>query len=173
MFTMAQSAANLPKRHTLSHVDHTHSPTHLRQHSYNHWRCAKLQLSGYRIWNRVFILKVPEGGGANLRPRRKPPTACPLIGVTYQRRKSNVPDGELNPHPPTLVISLTTWPRARAASDPLCYRPPLLNTDFFNGKEGSEMLTLINWWFCFQNASLILYHFFFNDMWITICLAPP
>ena len=26
-------------------------------------RCMKHQLSYYRIWNHIFILKVPEGGG--------------------------------------------------------------------------------------------------------------
>ena len=30
-----------------------------------------------------FILKVPEGGGANRSARRKPLNACPLIGITY------------------------------------------------------------------------------------------
>ena len=46
--------------------------------------CAKRQLIYYIIWNR--FSKVPEGGGANRSTRRK-------IGITYLRRKSNVPVG--------------------------------------------------------------------------------
>ena len=62
MFTMAQSATNWGNTHT--HVDRIHSLTHLHQHSYK--LCgAKRQLNYYRIWNQIFILKVPEGGGAN------------------------------------------------------------------------------------------------------------
>ena len=40
MVTMAQSAANWHNTHT--HIDHTHSLTHLHQHSYNHvvWRAS-------------------------------------------------------------------------------------------------------------------------------------
>ena len=57
---MTQSAANWRNTHT--HVDRTRTLTHLRQHSFNHI-CAKRQLSYYRIWNEIFILKVPEGGG--------------------------------------------------------------------------------------------------------------
>ena len=51
MVTMAQSVVNWHNTHT--HVDHTHSLTHLHQHSYNQF-CAKPQLSYYRIWNQLF-----------------------------------------------------------------------------------------------------------------------
>ena len=56
---------------------HTLSSTQLQPH------CAKRQLSYYIIWNQIFILKVPEGGEENRSTQRKPPTACPLIGITY------------------------------------------------------------------------------------------
>ena len=65
MVTVAQRAAN--GRNTHTHVDRTHSLTHL-QHSYNHVG----QLSYYRIWNQIYILKVLEGGGTNRSTRRKP-----------------------------------------------------------------------------------------------------
>ena len=76
MVTMAFSASNWCNRHT--HVDRTHSLTQLQP------RCAKHQLSYYRIWNQIFILKAPEGSGrANWSTQRKPLTACLLIGITY------------------------------------------------------------------------------------------
>ena len=52
-----------------THVDRTHSLTQLHQHSYNHV-CAKRQLSYYRIWNPMFILKEPpeEGGCGTVEP---------------------------------------------------------------------------------------------------------
>ena len=60
MVTVAQSAANWCNTHT--HVDHTHSPTHLHQHGYNHVvRSASSAITLYRIWNQFFILDVPEG----------------------------------------------------------------------------------------------------------------
>ena len=59
MVTVVQSAANW--RNTLTHVDRTHSLTHLHQQSYNH-NCAKRQLSYYRLWNGIFIFEgiLPE-----------------------------------------------------------------------------------------------------------------
>ena len=55
MVTMAESAANWRNTHT--HVDRTHSLTHLHHHSYNHI-VRKRQLSYYIIWNRILFLKV-------------------------------------------------------------------------------------------------------------------
>ena len=80
MVTMVQSIANWHNMHT--RVDCTHSLTHLHQHSYNHF-VAKGQLSYYRIWNKKIIWKVPQEGVANWSTRRKLPTACLLIGITY------------------------------------------------------------------------------------------
>ena len=72
MVTMAQSVANKCNTHT--HVDRTHSDTHLHQHSY-----TVTQL----VSDRFFILKAPEGGGTNRNTRRKHPTAYPPIGITH------------------------------------------------------------------------------------------
>ena len=48
MITMPQSAANWHNTHT--YVDHTHSLTHLHQHSYN-----QRQLSYYIIRNQILF----------------------------------------------------------------------------------------------------------------------
>ena len=57
LFSFISSLAH----NTHTHVNRTHSLTHLHQHSYNHV-VLKRQLSYYRIWNRIFTLKVAEGG---------------------------------------------------------------------------------------------------------------
>ena len=44
--------------------------------------CAKRQVSTFRIWNQIFILKVSEGRWANQSTQRKPPIVCPLISIT-------------------------------------------------------------------------------------------
>ena len=75
MVTIDQSAANW--RNTQTQADRTHPLTHLHQHSYNHWLCAKLKLSYYRNWNQIYILKVPEGGGENWSTQRKNPDSLP------------------------------------------------------------------------------------------------
>ena len=89
MVTMAQSAANW---RNMTRVDHTHSFTHLQlhQHSYkyNHfmWSASSaisIIVIHYRIWNHIFLVKVSERGGATRSTWRKPPTACPLISITY------------------------------------------------------------------------------------------
>ena len=69
MVTMAESAAKCSDMHT--HMDHTHSITHLRQRSYNHVvRKAPAQLLQNLKLN--FILKVPEGLGSKLEyPEKK------------------------------------------------------------------------------------------------------
>ena len=56
----------------------------LHQHSYNHAvRSASSAITEFGIYFFIFfILKVPEGGGANRSTGRNPPTACPLIAVT-------------------------------------------------------------------------------------------
>ena len=65
-----------------THRDCTHSHTHLHQHSYNHEvQSASSAITEFGI--HFFILKVPEGGEANWGTGRKPPTVCPLIGITY------------------------------------------------------------------------------------------
>ena len=66
--TMAQSAANWGNTHT--HMDRMHSLTHFHQHSYNN--CVRSASSVNIIWNQIFILKVPEGGGENRSTRKKP-----------------------------------------------------------------------------------------------------
>ena len=78
MVNMAQSTANWRNTHT--HVDSTHSLTHLHQRSYNHVvRSASSDITQFGI---KFYLKVPERKGANWSTRTKSPTACPLIGIT-------------------------------------------------------------------------------------------
>ena len=76
----------------------THTPTSTQLPP----RCVKHQLSYYRIWNKTFILKVPEGGGANRSTRRKTPANRYHI-ILEETIQS--PGRELNPHLPTLVIS--------------------------------------------------------------------
>ena len=66
--------------------------------------CAKRHLSYYSIWNGIFSLKVPEGGGANRSTRRKPPYSLPAIRYHILEEKIQRPSQEVNPHPPTLVI---------------------------------------------------------------------
>ena len=53
MVTTAQSQSATNWRNTHMHMDHTHSLTQLQP------RCAKRQLCYYRIWNQIFILKIP------------------------------------------------------------------------------------------------------------------
>ena len=53
---MVHCAGNCRNTHT--NVDHTHSLTHLYQHSYNHEAPAQL----LHNLNQSLILKVPDGG---------------------------------------------------------------------------------------------------------------
>ena len=93
MVTIAQSAVNW--RNTAhTHVDRTHSLTHKHQHSGNHFfiLCeAPAQL--VHILESIFILKayLGEREQTGEYPEKK---NCPLIGITYYRRKSNVPPGD-------------------------------------------------------------------------------
>ena len=96
MVTMAQSTALA--QHTYSHGSHTFTHTLTSTQIQPH--CVKRQLSYYRIWNQMFILKVPEGGPrANRSTRRKLLTACPLIGITIPilEEKIQHPGRESNP----------------------------------------------------------------------------
>ena len=81
MVTMAQSAANWCNTHTRVDCTFTYTLTITQLQPR-----AKPQLSYCRIWNRLFILNILEGGGANS-TRRKPLTACPLIGNTLLEEK--------------------------------------------------------------------------------------
>ena len=118
MVTMAQSTMNWRNTHT--YMDHTHSLTLTSTQPQP--RCAKRQLSYYRIWNQFFILKIPEGGGANRSTQRTPPPdSLPANQYHILEEKIQSPGQELNPHPPTFVISLPG--QERAAPDPLSYRP--------------------------------------------------
>ena len=74
MITMAQSTMN-----THTHVGHTHSLTHVHQHSYNH--VARSASSAITEFGISFILTVPHG--ANRSTQRKTLTACLQIGITY------------------------------------------------------------------------------------------
>ena len=69
----------------------------------------------------------------------KNPDSLPLIGITYEcylllllfilEKKSNVPDlTGLEPSPASNIGDKLAWPRARAASDPLSHRRPLVNS---------------------------------------------
>ena len=63
---MAQNAANW----LTTHMERTHSLTHLHHQGYNHVvRSASSAITEFGIG---FYLKVPEGEGANRSPRRKP-----------------------------------------------------------------------------------------------------
>ena len=64
MVTMDQNAVNWRNTHT--QVDRTHSLTHLHQRSYKHYvRSANSTITEFGVY--FFIVKVPEGGGANPR----------------------------------------------------------------------------------------------------------
>ena len=98
MVTMAQSAANWRNMHT--HVDHTHSLTHLHQHIYNHVkRSASSAIMEFGI--KVFTLKVPERGSKPEYPEKPQPANRYHI----LEKKIQGSGRELNPIPPTLVIS--------------------------------------------------------------------
>ena len=64
---------------------------HLHQRSYNHF-CAKRQFSYYIIWNPIFCWRYLREGQHTGVPGEKKPPLCLRIGITYQRRKSNVLD---------------------------------------------------------------------------------
>ena len=64
-----------------AHSRGSHAFTHTRTSTQLQPRGVKRLLSYCRIWNRVFILKVHEGGGANRSTQRKKPDR--LIGITY------------------------------------------------------------------------------------------
>ena len=100
---MVQSAANWCNTHT--HMDRTHSLTHLHQYSYDRPLCAKRQLSYYRIWNKKIFWRYLKEGEQTRVPREKLLTACPPISITYKRRKSNVPDGNRTRTLQQLMIS--------------------------------------------------------------------
>ena len=97
MVTMAQRAANWCSTHT--NVDHSHSLTHLRQHSYNHVvRSASSAVAEFGIkflflkaWRRA---RVP--GENSRQPAR--------LSVSHTRRKSNFPDRNQ-------TLTLQHWPK--------------------------------------------------------------
>ena len=123
MVTMAQSAANWRNTHT--HVDCTHLLTHFTSTQLQPRNCAKRQLSYYGIWNRIFILKVREGEGANRSTRRKIPDILPANRYhIIIREKNPTSRAGIEPSPCNIGDKLA-WPRARAASDPPSYSPPL------------------------------------------------
>ena len=103
-----------------AHSRGSHAFTHTLTSTWLQPHCAKRQLSCIRIWNNIFILKVPEGGGENRSAWRKPSTACLLLHITNQGRKSTSRTG-LEPSPSNVDDKLA-WPRACTASDPLSDR---------------------------------------------------
>ena len=78
MVTVAQSTVNWCNLHSRGSHTFTHTLTSTQLQPL----CAKRQLSFYRIWNQIYIFKVPERRGANWSTWRKLATACPLIGIT-------------------------------------------------------------------------------------------
>ena len=85
MVTMVQSAANWHNMYT--HLDRTHSHTHTLT-----WTPVKsmwCKAVDYRIWNPK---KIFEGRQNRSTREKNNQTACLLIGITYLRKKSNVPD---------------------------------------------------------------------------------
>ena len=68
--------------HSLTQVDHTHSLAHLHQHSWSHFVQSASSVStefGIKFFFGRYLTY--EGGVANRNTRRKPLTACPLIGI--------------------------------------------------------------------------------------------
>ena len=107
-------------------------------------RCAKRQLSYYKIWNRIFSLKVLEGGpgwgwgggegggagwgGGNPEYPEKNPDSLPANRYYIIIRGENPASrAGLEPSPSNIGDKLAI-PRARAASDPLCFIPTQLQT---------------------------------------------
>ena len=86
-------------RHS-SHGHHGQSATNC----YNHI-VPKCQLSYYRIWNQIFILKVPEERGSKLECLEKTPDGLPANRYHILEEEIQRPGWESNPHPLTLVIS--------------------------------------------------------------------
>ena len=104
MVTMAQawSPWRTGATRTLTWIARIHSRTYINTVT-TMWYEAQAQLL-QNLESIFFILKVPEGGGAN---KRKFLTAC----FTYQE-KIQRPGRELNPDPPALVIGLPGQERA-------------------------------------------------------------
>ena len=99
MVIMAQSAVNW--HHTHTPVDRTRSLTHLQEHSCNH-----MVRSACTAWNKKYILKVPEGGGSKPEYLEKTPDSLPANQYHILEDKIQRLRGELNPHPPTLELTV-------------------------------------------------------------------
>ena len=66
---------HVSKRRELAQHARIHSHTYINTVTFTTTFCAKRHLSYYIIWNRIFIFKVPEGGGIREQtgvPREKP-----------------------------------------------------------------------------------------------------
>ena len=61
------------------------------------------QLSYYRTWNRFFILKVPEGGGAKRSTRRKTPESLPANRYHITEKIQTSREG-IEPSPSNIVV---------------------------------------------------------------------
>ena len=106
---------NVNKRN--SHGDHGSKRRELAQHAHSRGSHAftrtlastqsqaPAQLLHNNVMESNFILKVPEGGGANRSTRRKKPDSLPANRHHIFEEKIQCLGRESNPHPPTLVIS--------------------------------------------------------------------
>ena len=98
---------------TLTWIAHIHSLTYINTVTTTVYEApAHLSL----IWNQFFILKVPEGGGANRSTRRKKTNSLP----TNIRGENPTSRMGIEPSPSSIGDKLA-WPRECAASDPQSY----------------------------------------------------
>ena len=108
MVTMAQSTVNWRNTHT--HMDRSHSLTHLKGTVTTTLCEAPAQLLVLQTLES--ILKVPEGGGANRRTQRNPVPSNSLpanrFHILLLEEKIQRPGRDSNPRPPTLMISSPT-----------------------------------------------------------------
>ena len=135
MATMAQSAANWHNIHSRG----SHAFTHTSYINTATTTLCEAPAQLLQILESIVLFwRNLRDGGANRSTRRKPQTAGPLIVITYLEEKIQRPGRESNPHPPTLVHDKLAWPRARAASHPLSYRPPGPSADERRWREGGK-----------------------------------
>ena len=127
MVTITQSAANWLNN---AHSHGSHAFTHTRTSTQVQPLCVKRKLSYYIIWNR-HLCEGTWRRGSKPEYSEKNPASLPANRYrTLLEEKIQRPGRESNLYPPTWVIS--SRGRARAASDPLGYRPPRMSTQLAN-----------------------------------------
>ena len=104
-----------PAQH--AHSRASHAFTHTLTSTQTQPLCPKRQLRYYRIWNQIFILKVPEGGGSKPEYPEKSPDSLPANRYHNIRGENPTSWTGLEPSPSNIGDRLA-WPTAHTKSHP-------------------------------------------------------